>query len=788
MTASNDPHHNAAHDGHETPTTPDTHDHMDHSQHTGHDTPTTHDAHENHEAHALQDAHTDHAHHSHEAPLEKAATHAAHSKDYRANELLEPDKTHDRPSSHEAHAEHGGMSGDHGAHDAHAGHGVMHEGHTTMMRNRFWVSLPLTLIVILYSPMVQQWFGFTMPAFPGSSFIAPILGTFIFIYGGLPFLSMGRQELAQRQPGMMTLISLAISTAYIYSLGIFFFPVTDEMGMTGQTMDFFWELASLITIMLLGHWIELRSVSQAQGALRELAKLLPDTADRILPSGETETVAVSQLRVGDRLLVRPGASVPVDGQVVEGESSVNEAMITGESKPVHKHPGEVVIGGTVNGSGSLRVDVTQIGDNTALAGIMRLVEDAQKSQSRAQTLAQRAAFYLTVIAIGAGILTMIGWLVFTGSVSEAVRNTVTVLVIACPHALGLAVPLVVSISTTLSARNGLLVRKRIALESAKDLNYIIFDKTGTLTKGEQGIVAFATNEFDTREALSIAAGIEGDSEHMIANAIRQYAQQQKASPAAVQNFQSLAGRGVKASVNGTTYSMGGPRLLEENNWTVPDTLTSVKQKAEAAGQSVIYLTNEKGVVALFAIADVIREESRQAVQQLHDLGLKVAMLTGDSEAVAKAVASELKIDTYFAQVLPENKADKVRQLQQEGHKVAMVGDGVNDAPALLTADVGIAIGAGTDVAIESAGIILVRSNPLDIVKIIRLSRATYRKMIQNLVWATGYNVVAIPLAMGILAPIGITLDPAIGAVFMSISTVVVAINAQLLRGLDLSKA
>lgn len=787
MNASTD-HNHHTHDHQDTPTTPETPDHTnhtDHSQRTEHETSATHETHEAHTTHADP---AEPAHHRHEAPVEQAANHAAHSTEYRANELLEPDKSHTGHSSHNTHAGHDMSSGDYGGHDAHAGHGVMHEGHTTMMRNRFWVSLPLTLIVILYSSMVQQWFGFTMPAFPGSHLIAPILGTIIFIYGGLPFLSMGRQELAQRQPGMMTLISLAITTAYVYSLAIFFFPVPDEMGMTGQTMDFFWELASLITIMLLGHWIELRSVSQAQGALRELAKLLPDTADRILPSGATETVAVSQLQVGDRLLVRPGASVPVDGMVVEGESSVNEAMITGESKPVHKHPGETVIGGTVNGSGSLRVEVTQVGENTALAGIMRLVEDAQKSQSRAQTLAQRAAFYLTIIAIGAGILTLIGWLVFTGSVAEAVRNTVTVLVIACPHALGLAVPLVVSISTTLSARNGLLVRKRIALESAKDLNYIIFDKTGTLTKGEQGIVAFATNEFDTREALGIAAGIEGDSEHMIAEAIRHYAQQQSVSPAAVQNFQSLAGRGVKASVNGTTYAMGGPRLLEENNWSLPQTLLTAKQKAEDAGQSVIYLTNEKGVVALFAIADVIREESRRAVQQLHDLGLKVAMLTGDSEAVAKAVALELNIDTYFAQVLPENKADKVRQLQQEGHKVAMVGDGVNDAPALLTANVGIAIGAGTDVAIESAGIILVRSNPLDIVKIIRLSRATYRKMIQNLVWATGYNVVAIPLAMGILAPIGITLDPAIGAVFMSISTVVVAINAQLLRGLDLSKA
>lgn len=708
-------------------------------------------------------------HPQHATPIEQSADYAAHGDD-RGSE------------GHEGKVIHAG-------HDAHAGHGVMHEGHMTMMRNRFFVALPLTIIVVLYSPMVQQWLGFTMPQFPGSALIAPILGSIIFFYGGLPFLSMARQELAQRQPGMMTLISLAITTAYLYSLAIFFFPPVDDMGMqAGGMTDFFWELATLITVMLLGHWIELRSVGQAQGALRELAKLLPDTAERLLPSGETETVEVDQLKTGDRVLIRPGASIPADGVVAEGESSVNESMITGESRPVDKKPGETVIGGSVNSFGSLRIEIQQVGEQTALAGIMRLVEEAQKSQSRAQTLAQRAAFYLTIVAIIAGILTLMGWLFFTGSISDAVRNAVTVLVIACPHALGLAVPLVVAISTTLSARNGLLVRQRLALESAKDLNYIIFDKTGTLTKGEQGVVDFAANGLSREEALGIAAGLEGDSEHIIADAIRQYAQSQNVRPAPVSNFESLAGRGVKALVNGTAYYIGGPRLLEQQSVSVPNVLEATKQKAENAGQAVIYLANEHEIVALFAIADVIREESRHAVQQLHDLGLKVAMLTGDSEAVARAVAQELNIDTYFSQVLPEHKASKVQELQRGGNKVAMVGDGVNDAPALVTADVGIAIGAGTDVAIESAGIILVRSNPMDIVKIIRLSRVTYRKMIQNLIWATGYNVVAIPLAMGVLAPIGILLDPAIGAVFMSVSTVVVSINAQLLRRLDLAAA
>lgn len=752
-----------------------------HNHDAAHDTPHAEDG------GAVRD---EHAHHSTHMPPADPAEHAAHDSTYRASELLKPEPDQTTHMMHEAHVGHGG----HGEHDTHAGHGVMHEGHATMMRNRFFVVLPLTIIVVLYSPMVQAWLGFTMPEFPGSGLIAPVLGTFIFFYGGLPFLSMARQELTGRQPGMMTLISLAIIAAYLYSVAIFFFPpqsidpMSDMTTGTMPPMDFFWELATLITVMLLGHWIELRSVGQAQGALRELARLLPDTAERILPSGETEIVEVAQLRVNDRMLIRPGASIPADGVVAEGDSSVNESMITGESRPVDKAVGDTVIGGTVNGSGSLRVQIQQVGESTALAGIMRLVEDAQKSQSRAQTLAQRAAFYLTIIAIVAAALTLIGWLLFTGSIPNAVKNMVTVLVIACPHALGLAVPLVVAISTTLSARNGLLIRKRVALETAKDLNIIIFDKTGTLTKGEQGVVQVAVDGIAEADALQIAAGLEGDSEHMIARAIRTYVQEQGILPASVTRFESIAGRGVKAVVDGTTYYIGGPSMLEQLNLRVPPSLERDKSNAENAGQSVIYLTSETKILALFAIADVIREESREAVRKLHDLGLKVAMLTGDSEPVARAVSKELNIDTFFAQVLPEHKADKVRELQKGGNKVAMVGDGVNDAPALLTADVGIAIGAGTDVAIESAGIILVRSNPLDIVKIVTLSRATYRKMIQNLIWATGYNVVAIPLAMGVLAPWGITLDPAIGAVFMSVSTVVVAFNAQLLRRLDLQAA
>ncbi|MDL1916419.1 heavy metal translocating P-type ATPase, partial [Anaerolineae bacterium CFX4] len=576
----------------------------------------------------------------------------------------------------------------------------------------------------------------------------------------------------------------AITTAYVYSMGIVLFPAHDAAGMT---MDFFWELATLITVMLLGHWIELRSVGQAQGALKELAKLLPDTAERILPSGQIETVAAADLRAGDRVLIRPGASIPADGVVAEGQSSVNESMLTGESMPVAKSAGDAVIGGTVNGSGALRVEIHKVGEGTALAGIMRLVEDAQKSQSRAQTLAQRAAFYLTLIAIGAGIVTLAGWLIVTGSLADAVRSTVTVLVVACPHALGLAVPLVVSISTTLSARSGLLVRQRVALEKARELDVVVFDKTGTLTKGEQGVVDFATDGISEDAALRIAAGLERDSEHMIAAAIRSYADGRGIEPAPVTGFDALAGRGVRADVDGTAYYIGGPRLLETVGLAAPASLAEHGRKAEDAGQSLIYLASQERVLAVFAVADVIREESRQAVRALHDLGVEVAMLTGDSQAVADSVARELGIDTVFAQVLPEQKAGRVSHLKQGGRTVAMVGDGVNDAPALATADVGIAIGAGTDVAIESAGIILVRSNPLDIVRIVRLSRATYRKMVQNLWWAAGYNIVAIPLAMGVLAPFGITLDPAVGAVLMSLSTIIVAFNAQLLRRLDLKR-
>lgn len=667
----------------------------------------------------------------------------------------------------------------------HAAH-IDHSGHELMFRNRFWVSLVATIPVLLYSEMIQAWLGFSPPAFAGSEWLVVVLSVGIFAYGGLPFLQMAATELRQRQPGMMTLISLAITVAFIYSLAAVFVTLGE---------GFFWELVTLIDVMLLGHWIEMRSVRQASGALDELAKLMPDTAERLRPEGGAETVAISRLQAGDVVLVRPGSSVPADGQVVEGETDVNEAMITGESRPVGKRPGERVIAGTVNsGNGSLRIEVLATGEATALAGIMRLVREAQQSKSRTQLLADKAASFLFYTALAVAAVTAVAWTIATGFDVEVLERVVTVLVIACPHALGLAIPLVVAITTSLAAGNGILVRDRLALEAARHLNTVIFDKTGTLTKGEQGVVGLATvAEWSEEQALALAAAVEGDSEHIIAQAIRRAAGEGAPLPK-VTGFEALKGRGVKAQVDGRTVYLGGPRLLELLQVTLPDQLARFAETAGAKGQTVVYLVEENRPVATLALADVIRPESKEAVRRLHEMGVEVAMLTGDSQAVAKTVAEELGIDRYFAEVLPEHKDRVVAELQAAGDWgqdskiqnpnpkiVAMVGDGVNDAPALTRANVGIAIGSGTDVAVESAGIILVKSNPLDVVKMIELSRASYGKMRQNLVWATGYNVVALPLAAGLLAPWGILLSPAVGALFMSLSTVIVALNAQLLR-------
>jgi Cu2+-exporting ATPase len=672
---------------------------------------------------------------------------------------------------HDAHAGHGG--GHDGSGGEHAGHGVSHVGHEQMFRRRFWISLALSIPVLVFSSAVQDFLGYSIPAFPGGDWITPVFSVIVFLYGGIPFLQMAVPELRNRKPGMMTLISLAISVALVYSLASLFLP--------GQT-SFFWELVTLIDIMLLGHWIEMRSVRQASGALDQLAKLMPDTAERVLPDGDTEEVPVTKLQQGDLLLVRPGASVPADGEVDEGESEVNEAMITGESKPVLKEPGSEVIGGTINGDGSLRVRVTATGKDTALAGIMRLVEEAQQSKSHTQILADRAAGWLFYVALGFAVVTAIAWVIAVGFDVDVIARVATVLVIACPHALGLAVPLVVAITTSMAASSGVLIRDRLSLEEARQLDTVIFDKTGTLTEGQFGVVDIATADgVGEKEALALTAAIEGDSEHTIAQGIRREAEKRELSLPKVSDFEAIKGRGVRASRDGQTVHVGGPRLLEMLELDAPEPLVSFREEAQAKGQSVVYLVQDDQVAAAFALADVIRPESQAVVDRLHEMGHEVAMLTGDSEAVAKAVASELGIDQYFAEVLPEHKDQKVRQLQEEGKRVAMVGDGVNDAPALTRADVGIAIGSGTDVAIESAGIILVRSDPMDVVNVIELSHASYRKMLQNLWWAAGYNVIALPLAAGVLAPVGILLSPAVGALLMSLSTVIVAINAQLLR-------
>jgi Cu2+-exporting ATPase len=576
----------------------------------------------------------------------------------------------------------------------------------------------------------------------------------------------------------MTLISLAICVAFVYSLAALFLPAS---------MTFFWELVSLIDIMLLGHWIEMRSVRQASGALQELTKLMPDTAERILPDGKTETISTGMLDNGELVLVRPGASVPADGEVQEGNSDVNEAMITGESKPVKKQPGAKLIAGTINGDGSLRVKVTATGDQTALAGIMHLVEQAQQSKSSTQILADKAAGWLFYIALGMAAITAVAWTLAAGFNVDVIARVATVLVIACPHALGLAVPLVVAITTAMGAKNGILVRDRLALEKARLINMVIFDKTGTLTEGQFGVVGIETVDgLSQDDALGLAAAVESDSEHTIARGIRKSAEERKLSLPEVSDFEAIQGRGARAQRGGRAVYIGGPRLLEMLDLKLPDKLLKFEQKSNEKGQSVVNLvqdgSNGAQVVAVFALADVIRPESKLAIEKLHKMGIEVAMLTGDSQAVAKAVADELGIKIYFAEVLPEHKDQKVAELQKQGKHIAMVGDGVNDAPALIRADVGIAIGSGTDVAIESAGIILVKSNPLDVVKIFDLSRASYRKMVQNLIWAAGYNVVALPLAAGVLAPVGILLSPAVGALLMSLSTVIVAINAQLLRG------
>ena len=671
------------------------------------------------------------------------------------------------PDPHACHK----MAGTQASHDRHAGHSV------AMFRDKFWLSFAFTIPVVFWSADIQHWLGYVAPSFPGSKFIPAIFGTLVFLYGGLVFIRAARGELADRRPGMMTLISLAIVVAFGTSLAATF-------GLF--EIDVWWELASLITIMVLGHWLEMRAISQARGALNALAALLPDTAERVIGS-ETQSVPLSELSVGDIVIVRPGTRVPADGVVVEGAADVDESMITGESTAVPKRVGARVIAGTVSGGGSLRVRVAAIGDQTALSGIMRLVASAQASGSRTQAVADRAAALLFYVAVVSGALTFTYWWL-AGDKEHALIRTATVLIIACPHALGLAIPLVIAIATSLGAQNGLLVKNRLALERARTLDTVIFDKTGTLTRGAPGVSAVAAAPGVTEaDLIAQAAAVEATSEHPLGGAIIAEAKRRGVPQLAATDFKSLPGRGAQALVQGEPVSIGGARLLTESSLTAPPEVNDLATVWAADGKTVLYVVARGRLLGAFAVEDEIRGESSEAVTELHRLGVRVAMITGDSKTVAESVARRIGIDDVAAEVLPADKAMAVRRFMADGKKVAMVGDGVNDAPALATADVGIAIGAGTDVAIESAGIVLVRSDPRDVVGAIELSRASYRKMLQNLVWATAYNVLAIPIAAGVLVHWGLDLPMSVGAVAMSASTIIVAANAQLLRGLKLRR-
>ena len=668
---------------------------------------------------------------------------------------------------------HSAMDDEHAVHS----HGE-HAGHSTaMFKNKFWLSLALSVPVVFFSPMFSHLLGYRIPDFPGAAWIAPILGSIIFFYGGTPFLKGGWRELRSRQPGMMLLITMAITIAFLASW-------ITTLGIGNFDLDFWWELALLVVIMLLGHWIEMRALGSARGALDALAELLPDEAERITEDG-TETVRITELSVGDIVLVRSGARLPADGEITEGQAELDESMITGESKTVPRGPGESVVAGTVATDSSLRLRVTAIGSDTALAGIQRLVAEAQASSSKAQALADRAAGFLFYFALGAGILTFIIWM-FLGSPNEAVIRTVTVLVIACPHALGLAIPLVIAISTERAARAGVLIKNRMALERMRTIDVVLFDKTGTLTLGQPGLTGIAaTPGHNKNDILALAAAVEADSEHPSARAIVTAARTQDLRVPAGTGFISLTGRGVSATVEGAEIMVGGPNLIAAQALVIPPELEQQTEPWIARGASVLHLIRAGQVIGALGLEDEIRADSRQAITALQARGIRVAMITGDAQQVADAVAQKLGIDEVFAQVLPEDKDKKVGQLQARGLKVAMVGDGVNDSPALARAEVGIAIGAGTDVAMESAGVVLAGNDPRAVISMLELSKASYRKMIQNLAWATGYNVIAVPLAAGVLAFAGVSISPAIAAILMSLSTIVVALNAQLLRRINL---
>ena len=673
---------------------------------------------------------------------------------------------------------HGGSHADHGGDGGHGGHGG-HGDHVEQFRRLFWRNLVLAIPVVVFSEMFSDLLGYSLPS--GTAWISPVFGVVVFFYGGRPFLTGAYEELRARQPGMMLLIGFAITVAFVASLAT-------SLGIGDLDLDFWWELALLIVIMLLGHWLEMKAIGQAQGALAALAELLPDEADRVAADGSVETVPLHELRVGNVALVRPGGRVPADGQIVDGEAEFDESMITGESRPVPKAADDRVVAGTIATDSAVRVRIEAVGDDTALAGIQRLVAEAQASRSRAQVLADRAAALLFYVAFVSGVLTFATWLLL-GDSTAAIENTVTVLVIACPHALGLAIPLVIALSTAVAAKAGILVKDRLALERMREIDAVLFDKTGTLTKGAHIVTAVAPADSATggtrEDVLVLAAAVESDSEHPLAKAIVTAARSANRPVPRARDFRSITGRGVEATVDGTRAAVGGPALLRERNLGEPDEISRHVEEWKRRGAAVLYVVQNGGVYGALALEDEIRPESKQAVDELHALGVKVVMITGDAKQVADAVAEQLGIDEVFAEVLPEDKDKAVAELQGRGLRVAMVGDGVNDAPALARADVGIAIGAGTDVAIESAGVILASSDPRGVIGVVELSRASYVKMIQNLVWAAGYNIFAIPLAAGVFAWAGVTLAPAIGAVVMSVSTIVVALNAQLLRRLDL---
>ncbi|WP_435107107.1 heavy metal translocating P-type ATPase [Nocardiopsis synnemataformans] len=729
-------------------------------------TPPDHNAHSSHEHHSTSPG---------EPPV-KAEGHSAEGHgDYAghgSHANHDSHSGHGDHTSHEEHAGHGGHTG-HGEHADHGGHGG-HGDHVGQFRRLFWVMLAMAVPTVGLSMMFASILGYTVPDVPGAAWVSPVLGTVMYLWGGWPFLTGAVSEIRALKPGMMLLIALAITVAFFSSWGA-------SLGILSHELDFWWELALLVVIMLLGHWIEMRSLAQTSSALESLAALLPDEAERIV-GDEVVTVAPADLALGDTVIVRPGGRVPADGRITEGTADVDESMITGESRPVSRGPGDQVVAGTVATDTALRVRITAVGEDTALAGIQRLVADAQSSSSRAQRLADRAAAWLFWFALVSAGITLAAWSVF-GLAEDALIRTITVLVIACPHALGLAIPLVVSIATERAAKGGVLVKDRMALESMRTADTVLFDKTGTLTKGEPTVTHVAPGDgLGEDEVLALAAAVEADSEHPLAKAIVAAARHRGVDVPRASDFRASTAVGVAGTVAGTRISVGGPGMLEANGAAE----TAIAQTWKAQGAIILHVLADGEVIGALALADEVREESRQAVKALHALDIRVVMITGDAEAVANAVAADLGIDQVFAGVRPEDKGAKVAELQNQGRKVVMVGDGVNDAPALAQADVGLAIGAGTDVAIASAGVILASDDPRSVLSVIELSRAGYRKMQQNLWWAAGYNLISVPLAAGVLAPVGFVLPMAVGAVLMSLSTVVVALNAQLLRRLDLT--